>query len=188
MTGRAAWGICTARSGSQLSFPLSSPNPDDENLCISLHAALLCKRSSHMEPPHTDPNQLRSSEWEFLIPESDVHPDSSCPLQHLWLWLSTAGEQDYVRTPPLSPFLSCYCLSLQPRSRPSSHSAGNKRCSETDEELCVVGGVPRSGFHSSYTMWSFHPEFAMACSPHPHQNKVLLILFAVVPSLPRKQL
>ena len=97
-----------------LSFPLSSPNPDDELLCIRLHAALLYTMSSCMEASQTDPNQLGSSDGELLRPESDVYSDSRCPLQHLSLRLSPLGEQDYMRTPPLSPSISCYCLSLQP--------------------------------------------------------------------------
>ena len=63
-----------------------------------------------MEPPETDPNQLSSSDEEFLILESNVCSDSSCPLQHLSLRLSPTADQDYVRTHPLSPSISCYCL------------------------------------------------------------------------------
>ena len=44
-----------------LSFPLSSSNPDDELLCIRVHASLQCTRSSHMEASQTDANQLESS-------------------------------------------------------------------------------------------------------------------------------
>ena len=77
-----------------LSFLLSSPNSDDELLCIRLHAAFLCPMSSCMKPPQTDPNQLWSSDGEFLRPEFDVCSDSSCPLQHLSLRLSRVVEQD----------------------------------------------------------------------------------------------
>lgn len=104
-----------------------------------------------MEPPQTDPNQLSSSDEEFLILESNVCSDSSCPLQHLWLWLSPAGEQTTLGHLQLFPATASF---HKLRSRPSSHSAGNEgMCPGTDVELCVVCGVHCDGCHSSYTTW-----------------------------------